>query len=274
MSESNKLTEYEKNQILEIRAWKNEEPGVVSKVVGKITYPATWLIQKIIPNAAIRGVLDAANWVANGLADTSDVINDGGVNKICDLKNKDLVLSDGIANNVHNWAIGLAVAEGAATGATGIFGLAADIPAIITLSLRTIHKIGLCYGYESHSEMDNNFVLGILSASSANLMSEKIGALTTLRSIEVTIAKQTWKAMAEKAASQQLAKEGGVIAIKNLAKQLGINITKRKVLQTIPVISAGVGASVNGWYIKDVGWAARRAFQERWLIDNHKIIEI
>jgi len=31
---------------------------------------------------------------------------------------------------------------------------------------------------------------------------------------------------------------------------------------------------VNAWYIREVGWAARRAFQERWLIDNEKIIEI
>ena len=62
--------------------------------------------------------------------------------------------------------------------------------------------------------------------------------------------------------------------IKSLAKQLGINLTKRKALQAIPAIGALVGASVNGWYIKEVGWAARRAFQERWLLENHKIIEI
>jgi hypothetical protein len=55
---------------------------------------------------------------------------------------------------------------------------------------------------------------------------------------------------------------------------LGINITKRKALQAIPVIGAGVGASLNGWYIKEVGWAARRAFQERWFIDNRKLLEI
>ena len=59
-----------------------------------------------------------------------------------------------------------------------------------------------------------------------------------------------------------------------MAKQIGINITKRKALQAIPVIGALVGGSVNGWYIKDVGWAARRAFQERWLIDNQKILEV
>jgi uncharacterized protein (DUF697 family) len=113
--------------------------------------------------------------------------------------------------------------------------------------------------------------LGILSASGANSMSEKIEALATLRSLEVSIAKQKRKAMAEKAAGRQLSKEGGIIVIKNLAKQLGITLTKRRAMQAIPVIGAAVGASVNGWYVKDVGWAARRSFQERWLVDNKKV---
>ena len=82
----------------------------------------------------------------------------------------------------------------------------------------------------------------------------------------------TWKKIAERAAQQQLSKEGAIIAVRNLAKQLGINITKRRALATIPVIGAIVGASANGWFIKDVGWAARRAFQERWLLDNRKIM--
>ena len=121
---------------------------------------------------------------------------------------------------------------------------------------------------------DKEFILGIVSASGANSIKEKVAALTLLRSIEVSIAKETWKILAEKAAQQQLGKEAGIIALRNLAKQLGINITKRKALSAIPFIGAAIGGSVNGWYIKEVGWAARRSFQERWLIDNHKVIDI
>jgi hypothetical protein len=79
--------------------------------------------------------------------------------------------------------------------------------------------------------------------------------------------------MAEKAAASQLSKEASILAIKNLAKQLGVNITKRKALASIPFIGAAIGGSVNGWYIKEVGRAARRSFQERWLIENGKIID-
>ena len=271
MATSKGLTVYEKNQVKTIKAWKNETPDVISRAVGFLTYPATRVIQKAIPDIAIQMIFDAANFLANQITDTGDIVKAAAVCLISDLKNKDFKLSDELANSIHNRAIGLAVAQGGAAGAVGIVGLAVDIPAIIMLALRTIHKIGLCYGYECHSEMDKNFALGILSVSGANSMSEKIEALATLRLIDVTIAKQKWKAMAEKAAGRQLSKEGGIIAIKDLAKQLGINITKRKAMQAIPFIGAAVGASVNGWYVKDVGWAARRAFQERWLVDNKKV---
>jgi hypothetical protein len=132
----------------------------------------------------------------------------------------------------------------------------------------------VCYGFEVKTKQDKEFVLGILAASGANEMEEKLAALTTLRTVEVAIAKQTWKQLGQKAATNTMGKEAGVIGIKSLAKQLGINLTKRKALQAIPAIGAFVGASVNGWYIKEVGWAARRAFQERWLVENQRVIKI
>ncbi len=76
--------------------------------------------------------------------------------------------------------------------------------------------------------------------------------------------KVTEEAM-KKGAEAAMSKEGVVLAIKNLSKQLGINLTKRKALQAIPVIGTAVGASVNSVYIKDIGWAARRTYQELWL---------
>lgn len=102
-------------------------------------------------------------------------------------------------------------------------------------------------------------------------MEEKISALALLTAIRTVLVKMTWKQMTEKAAQSQLSKEAAIVAIRNLAKQLGVNITKRKAMASIPYIGALVGGSVNGWYIKEVGWAARRAFQERWLTENGKI---
>ena len=268
------LTKYESDQVTDILKWKREEPSVVSKALGVALAPITWLINKIIPEAAIRGVLDFSSSAAERLTDSKDIVRDAGVNSVEGLKTHDLEKSDALSNEVHNWAIGMGSAEGGATGAFGLLGITADIPAIVVLAMRTIHKIGVCYGFEVKTAQDKEFILAILATSGANDMVEKVSALSTLRTIEVAITRETWKVLAQKAAAKQMSKEAGIIGVKNLAKQLGINLTKRKALQTIPAIGALVGASVNGWYIKEVGWAARRAFQERWLLENHKIIEI
>lgn len=268
------LSDYEKSQVTEIEAWKKEEPGVISQAIGIVTSPITWVVEQIIPETAIKAALDLSNTIGNWLTDLDDIKRDGNVEIIEELKYKDLELSDRLADEVHNWAIGIAAAEGAGTGFLGIAGIAADIPLIITIALRTIHKIGACYGYETKTKEDYDFCLGVLSASGANSYQEKIASLQFLRSIEVILAKQTWEKIAGTVAQNQFSKEAGILLIKNLAKQLGINLTKRKAMAVIPVIGAAIGGSVNGWYLKEVGWAARRAFQERWLIDNQKIIDI
>ena len=263
-------TRYEQEQATAIEKWKKEEPGVISRAFGVVVSPLAWLVRQVVPDAAIKGALSFANSAASWMTDTDDVCRDAGVKRIGDLVGKDLKLSDKLADNVHNWAIGLATAEGAATGAIGIFGAPVDIPVLITLALRTIHKVGVCYGYESRTEQDEQFVWGVLSAASSNSVKEKVAALALLRSLEVIIAKQTWKKIGETAAKSQVGRETAIVALRSLAKQLGINLTKRKALAAIPWIGAAIGASVNGWYLKDVGWAARRMFQERWLSDSEK----
>ena len=263
--------EYEKEQMQAIDAWRMERPSVIGAALGYVMFPIAMLMQAVVPPAAIRGAINGTSAMAEWLSDEGDVLRKGAVSEIDELKRKDLRLSDKLANEFHNWAIGLASAEGVGSGIWGIYGLAMDIPFIITFALRTIHKIGLCYGYNSKDEKGKQFVLALLSAAGANTATEKAEAVKILRAIDVMIAKQTLKTLTEKAVEQQLLKEAVLMSIENVGRRLGLNITERKVLQAIPAIGACVGGSVNAWFIKDVGWAARRAFQERWLIENNMI---
>ena len=265
------ISQYEENQFNEIIKWEQKVPRVVSMVLNTALKPVTMLVQAIVPSKAIKGALVASNWLAESITDSKDIIRDGGVGSIKELQHKDLELSDKLANEVHNWANGIATVEGGAIGLTGLPGMIADIPALITLSLRTIHKIGLCYGYECKSEADKRFVYGILSAAGANTVEEKSISVATLQAINVTISKMTWKRMSEKAMSNKYGLEAAILTIKALAKQLGINLTKRKAAQAIPFVGAGVGAAMNLAFVNDVAWAARREFQKRWLYNNKKI---
>lgn len=265
------MNEYEQKEFAAIVAWKNEEPSVMSKAIGVIFKPASWLISKVVPPKAIEGCLIAFDKIAEFLTDTKDIIRDSHVRELVELQNKDLRLSDKLANEVHNWALATAATEGGTSGALGLPGLAVDIPALLTMSLRLIHKIGVCYGFEVATDTDRNFVLGVLSAASANTMSEKTTSMVLLQKINIMVARTTWKKLMTEAAKNKAGLPALIVAIKTLAKQLGINLTKRKVAQVIPVIGGGVGAAMNVAFINDVAWAARRMYQERWLMVNQRI---
>ena len=261
-------TEYEKSEIRDMKKWEQEPPGVVNRALGKALTPVSWVTQRVIPKKAIEGCLNLANAAGSALADKGDILRDGEVSNISDLRNVKMEVCDKLANSVHNYALSFAAVEGGATGFFGLVGMVVDIPSLITFALRSIHKIGLCYGFESVSHEDEKFIFGIMAAAGANNPTEKMTAIATIRSIQQILVKTTWKKMAETAAQKTFSKEAGIIAIRNLAKQLGINITKRKALQAIPFFGAGVGAGMNAQYINDVCWAARREFQRRWLDEN------
>lgn len=268
-----KQSDYLMQQYALIKAWENEEPGVVSKTFGKLLSPVGKIISAVVPESVIESAINAANAAAQYLTDTADVLRDGNVECVEELRTKDLKLSDQLADSVHNWAVGIATAEGGAVGATGLPGLIADIPFITTLALRTIHKIGVCYGFTadaSNAEEEKAFVLGVLAAANASTLGEKAGFILGLKQISVLIQRNAWKKLAEMGSANLLAKS--IVSVRQAAKLIGVNLTKRKASQSIPFIGGAVGAALNASFINDIAWAARRSYQRRWLEDN-KVIE-
>lgn len=261
-------TNYESEQISEIEKWQQKEPDVISKFADTILSPVTWAVSKVVPEKAIMGALEAGNAAGEFLARFQSIRGSAGISDYSEMLGMDLEECDKIAQREQNWAMGIAAVEGGITGAVGLPGLAVDIPAIIAFAMRSIHLMGLCYGFELKTEEDRDMVISILSASGATSLKEKVASMAALRSIQLTLARETFKAMAEKAAQNAFSQQAVILAARQLAKQLQINLTKRKMGQAIPFIGAGIGASVNAWYISDVCWAARRTFQERWLRQN------
>ena len=268
-----KQSDYLMQQYALIKAWENEEPGVVSKTFGKLLSPVGKLISVVVPEKVIESAINAANAAAQYLTDTDDVLRDGNVESIEELRTKDLKLCDEMADSVHNWAVGIATAEGVAGGFVGLPGLAADIPFITTLALRTIHKIGVCYGYVadvSNAEEEKAFVLGVLAAANASTLGEKASFILGLKQISLLIQRNAWKKLAEMGTANLLAKS--IVSVRQAAKLIGVNLTKRKASQSIPFIGGAVGAALNASFINDIAWAARGSYQRRWLEDN-KVIE-
>lgn len=267
MIEETQLTVYERTQWRKIQEWEAAAPGIVGRAAAFLAKPVGNAVQ-MIPAGAVEAALKSANFVGKNLADVQDILRDGEVERIELLRGRELRLCDSLADGVHNRAIGLAAAEGGATGVAGLPGLVADVPALMVLVLRTIHKIGYCYGYAAKTPEEDAFALQILAAASANSLQEKAGALMAMAELE-----QRLQAVAVSGVGtgyqESLGKETVLLLIQRLARQVGINLTKRKVLEMVPGLGALVGAAMNGNYLQDVSWTARRKFQSRWLREKY-----
>jgi len=264
------MNTYEQNQIKAIERWKREEPGIVAEAFDFLTAPWTWVLMRLIPVGLLQGALDGANAVARKTADTQDIKRYGRVASIDELRTKSLYLSDQLANRVHSGAVAVGGAGGAALGATGVGGVALDVSSLITLSLRTIHKIGLCYGY---TNLNKQLVLGILSIASAANRKEKINSIARMHDIERMIVEEGWEGLAKDALLARVARGGAFFTARDTSKRLGRNLVQRKSLQLVPMVGAVLGLVTNVAFLTDVSWAARHVFQEKWLIDNGRFPE-
>jgi hypothetical protein len=267
-----KLDEYEKSQVAEIEAWKRARPSSSMRTFAALASPFAWILDWIASDQSIQEILVRANESAAKAADRGYLLQSAGIRKIEEMQDQPLEVCDNFSLDAENWALATATTGGALIGSGGICSISSDIQFLITLALRTIHNIGLCYGYGGHSPQYLQFVLGIMAASAANSEEEKEEALSALELSMFTIPRQTRQTVATKAAQKVVVKGAHAIGLGKLAHWLGVNMSRRKALQTVPAWGGVVGSSVNWLYLRDVSIAARRIFQERWLRENRKII--
>lgn len=263
---------YEQQQIKAIQTWQGQSPKMTSVLASMISIPTAKLVDMVIPDSAIQAALEATCSVGEKLTNPQSILEQANVGKIGELFYANLQLCDDLANKTHDRAIAMAAAEGGVTGASGLVGVAVDVPTLMTLALRTIYQTALCYGFELKGEEGRQVALSVFSIASANSLKEKEAALVSLVTIKQMLQQQTWVQI-QQMAFNTMGKEALVVAIKDLATQLGINLTKRKALAIVPIVGAAIGAAVNASFIKDVGWAARRTFQEMWLLQHRGYIQ-
>ncbi len=255
----------------EINTWEKQGPGFLTNVTDFMLWPAMKAVELLIPDAvtetvtkAIEGCLNGLLWGADYTFSDKDVIaklaeNNSSLNSLKAIsKSDDLESMDLSANHFWNYNLAYAIAQGAACGAGGLAGLAANIPALYMIVFRCIQQIALCYGFDTSKDEEKLYMIGILSIATASDIKAKQASMIFMRQIQVDIAKKAWK---------ELAKEGGrgaiVTFIRNAAKELGYQITKRKALQAIPVIGGIIGGSFDGMYLQDIARAAKNCYRKR-----------
>ncbi len=262
------FSDYEARQLKLIRDWQAESPGWGARLLAKPGGKIAGAVQALVPEDALRATLDGVNRVAEKLADERSILKRAGVVTLTELREKkDLKACDELMRTEQRRAMAMGGVGGAAFGVAGAAGMVADVPALIALALRTIHRVGLCYGEDLRQPGYRQLAIGIFALASANSLEEKQAAVAALRNFNIdSLSEAAWRDGVERAAEREFAKEAAVFSLNNLASKLGINLGKRKAAGVMPVIGAIVGGSVNAWYLYDVAQVSRYVFQERWLM--------
>ncbi|MGQ0620522.1 MAG: EcsC family protein [Panacagrimonas sp.] len=264
------LTDYEAKQLKQIRDWQEESPGWGTRLLAKPGGKIAGAVQALVPEDALRAALDGVNRVAEKLSDDRSILKRAKLDSLEALRTVELEVCDRLMRVEQRRAMALAGVGGAAFGVAGAAGMVADVPALIALALRTIHRVGLCYGEDLRKPQHRKLAIGVFALVSANSLEEKRTAVAALRDFHPrSLDQAAWRDGVERAAERELAKEAAVFSLQNLARKLGINLGQRKAAGAVPVLGALIGGSVNAWYLYDIARVSRYVFQERWLAERH-----
>ena len=215
---------------------------------------------------ALAGTLhvlgDAAAWAVRRDAVYVEFREKGhDVHRHADVFKLDLEQVDAVVGWLDAKYTGLAFAEGATAGAAGVPGLIADIPALVTLNLRAIAEYATYYGFDVASQRERVFAMNVLGLASSPSDAAKAPVMAQLARIAADAAKKkAWKTLEEHAF---------VEVVQQIARALGIRLTKAKLAQAVPIMGAAVGGGFNAYYTARVCDAAYHLYRERFLAKKY-----
>jgi hypothetical protein len=277
-----KITTYDDRSLKEIHEWKNPELGWFGQAMRVINWPldkagdlvlATPGVGDVI-KLSIQGLIGVCNDMAQWSVQKETIYSEfrkaghDGIKKESDVFDIKLEDVDKIVGWLDAKYKGIALAEGAGTGALGLPGIPADLVALISLNLRAIGEYATYYGFNVNSQEERLFAMNVLGLASSPTDASKGLAMAQLVRIAQDVAKKrTWK---------ELEKHAFVQVFQQIAKAIGIRLTKAKLSQVIPVAGAAVGGGFNAYFTSKVCEAAYYLYRERFLAHKYgaDVIEV
>lgn len=266
-----KYSEYEERALAEIHAWKNPEIGWFGQAMKAVNWPLDKAGDFILSTPGLGDVIklsiqgltsvcgDIAHWSVQPAAIYSEFRGAGhdGIKKPSDVFSIELEHVDRVVGWLDAKYKGFALVQGAGTGALGLPGIPPDLIALITLNLRAIGEYATYYGFDISSQQERLFAMNVLGlASSPTDASKGLAMAQLVRIAEDVAKKRAWK---------QLEEHAFVQVLQQIAKALGIRLTKAKLAQIIPAAGAAVGGGFNAYFTAKVCDAAYYLYRERFL---------
>jgi len=158
----------------------------------------------------------------------------------------DVAMVDDVAESVIRSGMKVAAAEGAGLGLGGIVTIIPDLSILAGITLRTIQKLSLLYGFEFNTD-DEIAELWIAAASAAG----------------VDISRE----LLEKEVVNRFVPR----VIQRIAVQASGEVVEKWTGRLIPVLSSLIGAGLNYYFVRAWGERARAHFRTKHLDVRHRL---
>jgi hypothetical protein len=266
---------YEETARREILAWKNRDGGFFGKLARIVNWPLEragdavlkipgigWVIERSV--AGLVGLAnDLAQWTvrAEKIYDEYRRAGHGTVREPGHIGCLDLEHVDRRIGWLAAKYKALTLAEGAGLGFTGPIGIAPDVVLLVTMNLRAIGEYATYCGFDVSSQHERLFAMNVLGLASSPTDASKTVAMAQLAKIAQDVArKRAWKDLEQHAFVQMM---------QQIAKSLGVRLTKAKVAEFVPVAGAAVGGGFNAYFTGKVCDAAYYLYRERFLAEKY-----
>lgn len=270
------LSPYEQEALREIHLWKEPRMGWFGKTVQRVNktlHAATDLVRQVpgvdwtIDNV-VAGLLRVMNEIVQDTV-WRDAIYDEyrtaghPITLETDIHQLDLEYVDARLDGLVAKYRAVAATEGAMTGYAGAAGILPDVVALVAINLRAVGEYATYCGFDLSDVSERYFALQVLNAVSQPTDAAKQAALVPVIRVSHAIARhQTLQTIEQYTVSQ---------AIRNAARGLGIQLTRGKLAQVVPVVGAAVGSGFNAYYTSKVCDAAFFLYRERLLMMKYGV---
>ena len=155
---------------------------------------------------------------------------------------------DAVADSIVRSGMKLAAVEGAGFGLGGILTIVPDLGILSAITMRTIQKLSLLYGFEMNTD-EEIAELWIAAASAAG----------------VDISRE----LLEKSVVNRFVPK----VIQKIAVTAGADVVEKWAGRLIPVASSAIGSALNYYFVRTWGARARKHFRERHLAMRQRLVE-
>jgi len=154
---------------------------------------------------------------------------------------------DTVAEKIIHGGMKMAAAEGAGFGLGGVFTIVPDFSILAGITLRTIQKLSLLYGFEYNTD-DEMSELWIAAASAAGV--------------------DLGRELLEKNVVNRMVP----LIIQRIAAKAGAELVEKWAGRLIPVVSSLIGATLNYYFVRGWGERAHAHFRQRHLEARKRLL--